>query len=94
MRALFFFITKYDITVVCNHIPGMDNGATGVLCRNDVVSFLQQVSDLFPYLLQLFLLRDIFKALLKFGWIGLNHCVVLLHKDYLFCIRNYFSHPS
>ena len=45
MRALFFFTAKYDITVVCNHIPGVDNRAADALSRDDVVSFLQQVPE-------------------------------------------------
>ena len=45
MRALLFFTAKYDITVVCNHIPGVDNGAADALSRDDVVSFLQQVPE-------------------------------------------------
>ena len=45
MRVLFFFTAKDDITVVCNHIPGVDNGAADALSRDDVVSFLQQVPE-------------------------------------------------
>lgn len=43
MRSLFFFLAQHDMSLVAEHIPGVENGAADALSRNDASSFLLQV---------------------------------------------------
>ena len=43
MRSFFFFLASYNITVVGEHIPGIENGAADALSRDNRTSFLVQV---------------------------------------------------
>lgn len=43
MRSLFFLSAHYNLQVIGQHIPGVENGAADALSRNDVSSFYQQV---------------------------------------------------
>lgn len=43
MRSLFFFLATYNIGLVGDHIPGVENRAADALSRNDAASFLLQV---------------------------------------------------
>ena len=45
MRSMFFFTAKYNVTIVAQHIPEMNNG-TDALSRNDLMSFLMQVNGM------------------------------------------------
>ena len=43
MRSLFFFLATYNMAVVGDHIPGVENKAADALSRNDAPSFLSQI---------------------------------------------------
>lgn len=43
MRCLFFFLARFRITLVGEHIPGVDNGAADALSRDRLSSFRVQV---------------------------------------------------
>ena len=43
MRSLSFFLAAYNVSIVGEHIPGVDNGAADALSRNDASTFLPQV---------------------------------------------------
>ena len=48
MRCLFFFLAKFRVTLVGEHIPGKHNQAADALSRNDHLSFLSQVPTASP----------------------------------------------
>ncbi len=37
MRYLLFFLAQWDVTLVYEHIPGLDNGAADALSRNSLL---------------------------------------------------------
>ena len=39
MRSLFFFLARWNVVLVCQHIAGVKNGTTDALLRNDLPSF-------------------------------------------------------
>ena len=43
MRCLFFFLAHFNVVLVGEHIPGVDNGAADALSRNRLPSFRLQV---------------------------------------------------
>lgn len=43
LRSLFFFLASFNVGLVAEHIPGVDNRAADALSRNDAASFLLQV---------------------------------------------------
>lgn len=64
MRALFFFLAKFKITLIGSHIPGVENGAADALSRDNVDLFRQQVpgaadrpATIHPGLVQALILR-------------------------------------
>ncbi len=48
MRSLFFFLAKFNVVLVGEHIPGVENGAADALSRDDLPSFLTQVPEAQP----------------------------------------------
>ncbi len=45
MRCLSFFLARWEVSLVCTHIRGVDNGAADALSRNDLPSFQRLVPD-------------------------------------------------
>ena len=45
MRCLSFFLARWDVTLVCQHISDKDNGATDALSRDSLVVFQQLVPE-------------------------------------------------
>ncbi len=45
MRCLSFFLARWDVTLVCQHIPGVDNGAADALSRDSLLLFQQLVPE-------------------------------------------------
>ena len=43
MRSLFFLLAHYNLQIIGQHIPGVENRAADALSRNDVTSFHRQV---------------------------------------------------
>ena len=43
MRSLFFFLASYNVILLGDHIPGVENGIADALSRNNQPSFLTQV---------------------------------------------------
>ena len=43
MRSLFFFLARWNVVLVCQHIAGVKNGAADALSRNDLPSFQRLV---------------------------------------------------
>ena len=48
MRCLFFFLAKFKVTLVGEHIPGKHNQVADALSCNDHLSFLSQVPTASP----------------------------------------------
>ena len=44
LRSLFFWLVRYQLTIVGEHIPGSCNGAADALSRNNISFFMSQVS--------------------------------------------------
>ncbi len=45
MWCLSFFLAQWDVTLVCQHIPGVDNGAADALSRDSLLLFQQLVLE-------------------------------------------------
>ncbi len=45
MRCLSFFLARWDVALVCKHIPGTDTGAADALSRNSLPLFQQLVPE-------------------------------------------------
>ena len=43
MRCLSFFLARGSVSLVCRHIPGIQNGAADALSRNALLSFQQMM---------------------------------------------------
>ena len=43
MRCLSFFLDRWEVSLVCRHIPGVQNGAADALSRNALPSFQRMV---------------------------------------------------
>ena len=43
MRCLSFFLARWEVSMVCRHIPGVQNGAADALSRDDLHSFQRLV---------------------------------------------------
>ena len=43
MRSLFFFLASYNVILLGEHIPGVENGAADALSRDNQPFFLTQV---------------------------------------------------
>jgi len=43
MRCLFFILAHYNVSIIGQHIPGVENRAANALSRNDVDLFFSQV---------------------------------------------------
>ncbi len=45
MRCLSFFLARWDVSLICQHIPGIDNGTADALSRDSLLLFQQLVPD-------------------------------------------------
>ena len=45
IRCLSFFLARWDVALVCKHIPGTNNGAADALSRNSLPLFQQLVPE-------------------------------------------------
>lgn len=45
MRCLSFFLAQWDVTLVCQHIPGVENNAADALSRDSLSLFQQLVPE-------------------------------------------------
>ena len=43
MRCLSFFLARWEVSLVCRHIPGIQNSAVDALSRNALPSFQRMV---------------------------------------------------
>ena len=45
MRCLSFFLARWEVSLICRHIPGVENGAADALSRDDLPSFQRLVPE-------------------------------------------------
>ena len=81
MRCLSFFLARWEVSLVCRHIPGVENGAADALSRDDLPSFQRLVPDAArePSGLPGQLLRCVVSGTTGHRWTGL-HCSVAVCK--------------